>query len=94
MLNLDMSDLMQEMASRKMATYGDDGQIIGVDGYKDEKPVAARVRRWINRNLYITRLIFFYLEKFFGEVLVENITTQADPELPGIERLLSCSFSL
>jgi len=80
-LNLDMSDLMQEMAYRNMATYGDDGQIIGVDGYKDKKPVAARVRRWINRNLYITRLFFFYLEKFSGEVIVENVVSQADPEL-------------
>ena len=80
-LNLDMSDLMQEVAYRKMATYGDDGQILGVDGYKNQKPVAARVRRWINRNLYITRLFFFYLEKFSAEVIVENITTQADPEL-------------
>jgi hypothetical protein len=95
-LNFDMSDLIQETAYRNAATYGTDGEIIGVDGdnpstwlelfgvapkpkrkeFKDRFTVLrTEIRRWINRHLYITRLLFSYLDwqhKESTEITIEN----------------------
>lgn len=61
-LNLDMSDLLQDTAYRKNATYGATGEIIGIDG-RSRELLRQKIRHWIDRNLYITRLILFYLAK-------------------------------
>lgn len=76
-LNLDMSDLVQEMAYRRLATYAADGEIIGVDG---RRPLATRVREWIDRNLFITRLILFYVAPP-RKTTVEDVVTRANPGL-------------
>ncbi|NIR53130.1 hypothetical protein GWO43_31205 [candidate division KSB1 bacterium] len=80
-LNLDMSDLIQEMVYKKIATYGVDGDIIGVDGCNEEKQFIARVIRWINRNLYVTRLVLLNVNKFSKAINIENVVTMASPEL-------------
>jgi lysophospholipase L1-like esterase len=64
-LNLDISDLVQEAAYRKKARYGDDGEIVGIDGSEKEPELSfrTRFRAWVDKHLYITRTIFFFLEE-------------------------------
>ncbi len=62
-LNFDMSDLVQEALYRASAAYGADGEPLGVDGsVAFEGPFTSRVRRFIRRHLYFTRLIVIRLE--------------------------------
>ena len=74
-LNLDMSDLVQEAAYRKKADYGPDGEIVGISGRKKEEELSLRTRfrAWVDQHLYITRMIFFLLEK--GEKLPDPTIT-------------------
>ena len=81
--NLDMSDLIQEMAYRKNAAYGTAGEILGVDG-RTREPRTLKVRHWIDRNLYITRLLLFYFEKPFTrqkDATLENVVDRINPEV-------------
>jgi len=82
-LNLDMSDLLQDTAYRKNATYGATGEIIGIDG-RSRELLRQKIRHWIDRNLYITRLILFYLAKTFSrqtDITVENVVERITPAL-------------
>jgi hypothetical protein len=82
-LNLDMSDLVQETAYRKLAVHGSKGEILGIPG-PDRDSLSIKVRGWIDRNLYVTRLILFYVQRSAAEeteATVENVVTQANPEL-------------
>jgi hypothetical protein len=103
-LNLDMSDLIQEVAYRGAAIYGPNGEISGVSGEnpwtwrsvldapppKEDKrsgvrpPVGTVIRRWINRRLYISRLVLLYLDRLFKEsaqITIDNAVTLRNPEL-------------
>jgi lysophospholipase L1-like esterase len=64
-LNLDMSDLIQEAAYRKKAVYGANGEILGIEGRKEDSkpPLRTRFRDWVDQHLYITRTIFFFIEE-------------------------------
>ena len=68
-LNLDISDLIQEAAYRKKANYGPDGEIVGIAGRNKEAELSfrTRFRAWVDQHLYVTRMAFFFLEK--GEKL-------------------------
>ena len=88
-LNLDMSDLLQEVGYRNAATLGADGEIAGVDGREEEvekegfSPATA-VRHWVDQNLYVTRLILFYLDEWAedsDESTIRNTVVLANPEL-------------
>jgi hypothetical protein len=62
-LNFDMSDLVQESLYRARATHATDGEPLGVDGSVTfEGPFTGKVRRFIRRHLYFTRLIVTRLE--------------------------------
>jgi lysophospholipase L1-like esterase len=100
-LNLDMSDLIQELAYRNAANYGDDGEIIGVSGAspttwlwflgalppkededKESKirsaAITLEIRRWINRHLFITRLLSLWIDGVFKEseeITIDNTVT-------------------
>lgn len=81
-LNVDMSDLIQDTAYRNNATHGAEGEIIGIDGR--ERRLTKKVRDWIDRNLYMTRLILFYFAKTFTshtEITVEKVVDRINPEL-------------
>ena len=79
-LNLDMSDLEQETGYRSEAWFGPTGEIIGVNGGEEATPAASlstRVRGWIYRHLYLTRVLVVYLDELTGatdaaEPTVEN----------------------
>ena len=87
-LNLDMSDLLQEVVYRKLATYGSDGQIVGVrseelgqDGFSK---ALITVRNWVDSDLYFSRLIRFYVQKWgtsSSEPSVRNMVWFASREL-------------
>lgn len=79
-LNLDMSDLVQESAYRKNATYNAQGEILRIEG---RFRLSLRIRRWINHNLYISRFIIFNLNKSSQSdaTSIENVTAQANKEL-------------
>ncbi len=81
-LNLDMSDLIQEAAYRKKAVYSSDGQIEGIEGKKGDykPPLRTKIRDWIDQHLYITRTILFFLEE--GEkrpdITIRNVVISAN----------------
>jgi lysophospholipase L1-like esterase len=79
-LNLDMSDLLQESAYRKNATYNEQGEILRIEG---RLRLTLRIMRWINKNLYISRFIIFNLNKTSKKdaISIENVTAQANKEL-------------
>lgn len=79
-LNFDMSDLMQEVAYRKLSIVDQSGNIIGFRisaGWET-------INRFIDNNLYFTRLIVFYLRRSSvdrEEITVGNMVMLANPEL-------------
>lgn len=82
-LNLDVSDLVQETVYRKEAVYGADGEIIRIPGAAREMQLNERIRTWTDRHLYITRYLLFYTNKLFDykEFTVRDMVTQANFEL-------------
>lgn len=84
-LNFDMSDLVQESLYRGSATYGADGEPLAVDGsVAFEGPFTAKVRRFIRRHLYFTRLLVLRVEPpASGPVpgTLEYWISRADPAL-------------
>lgn len=83
LLNLDPSDLLQEEAYRKEAVYDQTGEIVAVPGA--ERPVLwnKRIRFWIDRHTYFTRLMLFHVNQWMGprDFSVQDVVTRATPEL-------------
>lgn len=68
-VHFDVSDLLQEVAYRRMAVWSDSGEILGVDGTADNVSSPARstvqeIRGLINRNLVVTRLLLGWLDRW------------------------------
>jgi hypothetical protein len=82
-LNLDVSDLVQETVYRKHAVFASDGGIIGVPGGQREMPLNEKVRVWTERNLYITRLVLFYVNRLldYKQFTVNDLVTRANFEI-------------
>ncbi len=88
-LNFDMSDLIQEVTYRNKAIYGKNDEIIGVPafpGQLDTQKMGSvkAIKNWVNKNLYFSRLVIFYLEKWTGnpkELSFENTVNLANYEL-------------
>lgn len=82
-LNLDVSDLVQENAYRSEATYNDDGNVAAVPGTKRDLTVSERFRRWIENHLFMTRLILFYTNKLLGyrDLTIRGVVNEANPEI-------------
>lgn len=82
--NLDVSDLAQESVYRKIARYSPDGELIGVPQIAPGKAsLTDRARNWIERHLYLTRLVFYYANRVFGfqDLSVRSVVTQASREI-------------
>lgn len=82
-LNLDISDLLQETAYREVAVRDDDGKIVGIPGSERTPLLNQRIRSWIDQNLYFTRLILFYTNRLVGhrDLTVQGVVTRANEEL-------------
>lgn len=80
---LDVSDLLQEAAYRKLAVYDDKGEILAVPGSERKSLMNRRLRFWIDQHLFFTRLILFYTNKLFaGKGLGDDeVVTRANDEL-------------
>lgn len=83
LLNLDVSDLLQETVYRKEAAYDKEGRIIGVPGRERQKSLSEHIRFWIDQHTFFTRLILFYLNNLMGyrDFTVQGMVTRANPEL-------------
>jgi lysophospholipase L1-like esterase len=82
-LNVDVSDLVQETVYRKQAIFGSGGEIISVPGGTRKKRFNETIREWTDRNLYMTRFILFHVNKLFDykEFTVRRLVTQANFEI-------------
>jgi lysophospholipase L1-like esterase len=82
-LNLDNSDLIQEAAYRMIAIRDDRGEIMGVPGNESKKRLSDKFRSWIESNLYITRVLLFYTNKFLGhkDLTVRGVVERANAEV-------------
>ena len=81
--NLDNSDLVQEAAYRSIALRDDSGAIIAVPGSDSKRSISMRFRHWIENNLYMTRLLLFYMNKWLGhkDLSVQGVVTRANREV-------------
>ncbi|MEI2787944.1 MAG: GDSL-type esterase/lipase family protein [Steroidobacteraceae bacterium] len=60
-LNLDVSDLVQESAYRQIARRDASGEIIGVPQLHVEPSLTDRIRDWTNHHLFITRTLLYLM---------------------------------
>jgi hypothetical protein len=82
-LNLDVSDLTQEAAYRRVAVLGEGGEIVAVPQRSGGKSAYEKLRDWTGRNLFFTRLALFYVSRAMGhrEITVRSVVNEADPEI-------------
>ncbi len=84
-LNFDMSDVEQETAYRSAARRGANGEIVGVSGVEEPgRPISMvnKIRDWINRHLFITRLALHYIDIGTGAAApptIANTVTVLNP---------------
>ena len=79
-LNLDLSDLVQEAAYRQVARRSDSGEIIGVPQVRSEPTLTARVREWTNHHLFITRTVLYLMTERTSdrELSIRDVVEQAN----------------
>lgn len=80
-LNLDMSDLVQEAYYRSIAVYDDHGGISGVSARATSRSLRERARSWINNNLYFGRLFVYYADRLANDLSAASAVELAKPEL-------------
>lgn len=85
-LNLDMSDLLQEQAYRGRARYDADNRLVGVDGRLDQLQLThtQKARNWINEHLYLSRLLIYYTQHWVHHhrgINVANVVGMANPAI-------------
>lgn len=83
LLNLDVSDLLQEEAYRKEAVYDQTGEIVAVPGVERPESFSKRIKIWIHRYTYFTRLMLFHVNQWVGlrGFSVQDVVTMANKEL-------------
>lgn len=81
-LNLDVSDLVQETAYRQQAIFDSDGEVKAVPGNEATLLLNERIRNWIENNLYLTRLALFYTNQLMGyrDLTIRGVVEQANME--------------
>jgi hypothetical protein len=80
-LNLDLSDLVQETAYRSEGILGEGDEIVAVP-QQDRDSLMERARSWTERHLFLTRALLFYANQFFGyrQITVRDVITRASKE--------------
>lgn len=83
LLDLDLSDLLQEAAYREEAVRDSTGNIVGVPGSERSTSFIQALRSWIDQHTFFTRLLLFYTNKALGyrDLSVQGVVTRANPEL-------------
>ncbi len=84
-LNLDVSDLVQESAYRREAVRGPDGEIVAVPIRRGRESLIDRIRTWTERHLFFTRAALFYANRLLNyrnvNITVRDVVTQANAEI-------------
>jgi len=82
-LNLDVSDLVQESAYRREAVRGPDGEIVAVPIRLGRESLLERIRTWTERHLFFTRAALFYANRLmnYRNLTVHDVVTQARAEI-------------
>lgn len=82
-VNLDVSDLVQEAAYRSQAVRSADGEIVAVPQHAEPAGPLERIRIWTERHLFFTRAALFYANRALGyrELTVREVVTRADAEI-------------
>jgi lysophospholipase L1-like esterase len=83
-LNLDVSDLVQEAIYRGLARYDGNGQPLAVPQPGPAKvSFNERVRVWSEHHLYLTRLLLFYVNRLFDYrgITAREVLTESNFEL-------------
>ncbi|MCP9456387.1 MAG: GDSL-type esterase/lipase family protein [Nitrospira sp.] len=83
LLNLDVSDLLQEEVYRKEAVRDQNGEIVRVPGRERPVLLSERVRFWIDQHMFFTRLLLFHLNRRLGykDFTIQGMVARANPEL-------------
>lgn len=83
LLDLDLSDLLQEAAYREEAVRDSTGKIVGVPGSERQTSFIQAIRAWIDQHTFFTRLMLFYTNRWLGykDLTVQGVVTRANPEL-------------
>lgn len=82
--NLDVSDLVQETAYRKIGTFDAGGEPIAVPQADPRRAsLTERIRNWVEKHMFLTRLALYYANQAFGfrELSVHDVVTQANLEV-------------
>lgn len=77
-MNVDMSDIVQEYFYRRNGKFDEEGEPLAVDGFTDYQKqkvtIKARFTNWVYQNLFITTVLIELLDKHFEKgVAVENL---------------------
>ena len=82
-LNLDVSDLVQESAYRSQARFSENGDIEAVPQLAPSGGTYKKIRDWTSRNLFFTRLILFHMNKRMQhrELTVRDVVSEANFEI-------------
>jgi len=83
-LFLDASDLSQEQAYRRLASFGPGGDPLAVPGRPNSSmTLTERIRSWVDRRLFFTRALLVYVDKAFNytDIKHPNVLTQASREI-------------
>lgn len=83
LLNLDVSDLLQEVVYRKEAIYHQEGEIVHVPGRERPVLLSERIRFWMDQHTFFTRLLLFHLNRLLGykDFIIQGMVARANPEL-------------
>lgn len=82
-LNLDVSDLIQESVYRQQAVVDANGQIVAVPLGERQQSLTDRMRDWIDQHLFFSRALLYYINGLFGfaDISVRDVVTQANFEI-------------
>ena len=80
-MNLDMSDIVQEYVYRSSCKFGENGEPVAVNGFPDyvkqRETIKARITSWIYNHLFITTaLIELTYNHFFKDVEMEKLNVE------------------
>jgi hypothetical protein len=80
-LNLDLSDLIQEAAYRGQAVRGPNGEVVAVPQLAQES-LYERFLSWTTRHLFFTRVVLVYVNRAFdhGTITVRRVVNEAGRE--------------
>lgn len=78
--NLDVSDLVQEAAYRRIAKFSATGEPLAVPQREQRhRTLNERARNWVEQHHYLTRLLLYFVNRLFGykDVSLRAVVTQA-----------------